>query len=168
MIVPLSTLHGQRTPVLNVLTCVFKHGNVMCHEEVSGLAWGVRRAQRDGWVGKGVPKGPRRRPGCPWQDRRGMTVCTPGLAVHAPSLLWPGWMAPLNVGPSRRAVRLRSRSELKRLSQLSRMETTTYYRLLHQLLPTTTTAISTKYCGPPPTTAACHHYCDSYPLYCCC
>lgn len=72
--------------------------------------------QRDRWAGKGVPEGACHRPGFPWQDRRGMAVCSPGLAVHVPTLLWPGWFTSLNVGASRWAVR--GCSELKHWSQL--------------------------------------------------
>lgn len=60
VIVPLSTLHGQRTPVLNMLTCVFKHGNVMCHEELRCQEWhGVSEELRemDGWA-RGSRRGP--------------------------------------------------------------------------------------------------------------
>ena len=138
------------------------------------MARSVRRAQRDRWVEKEVPKGARRRPGFPWQDRRGMTVCTPGLAVHAPLLLWPGWMAALNVGAAGgQCVCALSGSVCLSRSGRRPPHTTSYrptccppalvpeYCGVPLLLPTASTVT-------PPRTAACaavyYCYCDYYHL----
>lgn len=52
VIVLLSTLHGQRTPALDMLMSVFTRGNVTCHEELRRQEWhGVSEELREtgGW-----------------------------------------------------------------------------------------------------------------------
>lgn len=49
------TIHGQRTPALNMLTCVLTRGNVTCHEELRRQEWHGASERQVG--GEGGPEG---------------------------------------------------------------------------------------------------------------
>ena len=49
------TIHGQRTPALNTVTCVLTRGNVTCHEEPRRQEWQGESERQMG--GEGGPEG---------------------------------------------------------------------------------------------------------------
>ena len=135
------TVHGQRTPALNTLTCALTRGNVTCHEE-------LRRQERQGeserqMGGEGGPEGGPPRARVSVAGQAGHDVCTPDSR----------FMCPLSSGQAGSRPSMSGPAGGQRETLVSAVVDGDHYLLPPTTPPTVATSITTDYYELPPTAA---------------